>query len=610
MKQIGFKNFRKFVDFPVMDLAPITILVGGNNAGKSTLTKALMLVFDNLRNLRIDPSKNIFSALTPKFQWSNTGSYNLHIGNYKRAHNRKSDSTSMKFDFTIEDYTFEVYINEGQNEEENSSPINKIVVSCSSKQMEFVFDYMYSQMQLSIRQISESTSNSENIESIEDNIAKLEYLIEDLSSEDKSSTDYIVKFQSLSEEGGAIFDILKDIQRALYAIKNNITDGNKQYEISTDDIESFQKSLESANREYQELYKVFQGDKGGTPFLNDNFKILSRTAAIELLFDRNKDILTALKKLKRNSDKLTGTATIPFSDFSDTEGSLTVSNLIMDMVKYAQKSPKVDEKTKNGFPNLQESIQLILSFSPEIKAVAEGVERVLNNSVLEYIPAHAASQQILFNPENRDFMSCVIDDYFERRIQPGDEEHDFILYWLKEFEIGTNFQVDSIDGFYKVNIVNDESSDEGVPLADMGMGSIQLAILLLRLATIISRYKGRTTLKPTIIVEEPEMNLHPKAQSKLANLFAILNEKYGFQFIIETHSEYLVRKTQLIVADDFAKGQSNPFKTYYFTGNEDVYKDMDYQPSGLFREKFGSGFFDEAGRLHMAILKKAREERR
>ena len=37
MKQIGFKNFRRFQDFPVIDLAPVTLFVGENNAGKSIL---------------------------------------------------------------------------------------------------------------------------------------------------------------------------------------------------------------------------------------------------------------------------------------------------------------------------------------------------------------------------------------------------------------------------------------------------------------------------------------------------------------------------------------------------------------------------------------------
>ena len=34
---IGFTNFRRFANFPEIDLGEITIVVGGNNAGKSTL---------------------------------------------------------------------------------------------------------------------------------------------------------------------------------------------------------------------------------------------------------------------------------------------------------------------------------------------------------------------------------------------------------------------------------------------------------------------------------------------------------------------------------------------------------------------------------------------
>ena len=40
--KIGFSNFRKFANFPEIDLGDITILVGGNNSGKSTLVKAFL----------------------------------------------------------------------------------------------------------------------------------------------------------------------------------------------------------------------------------------------------------------------------------------------------------------------------------------------------------------------------------------------------------------------------------------------------------------------------------------------------------------------------------------------------------------------------------------
>ena len=56
MKYIGFKNFRKFEVFPNIELAPITMLVGGNNAGKSTVVKGILALSDffSTRNEIID----------------------------------------------------------------------------------------------------------------------------------------------------------------------------------------------------------------------------------------------------------------------------------------------------------------------------------------------------------------------------------------------------------------------------------------------------------------------------------------------------------------------------------------------------------------------------
>ena len=55
-------------------------------------------------------------------------------------------------------------------------------------------------------------------------------------------------------------------------------------------------------------------------------------------------------------------------------------------------------------------------------------------------------------------------------------------------------------------------------------------------------------------MEEPEANLHPNLKFELADILA-LSLKYfpELNFIIETHSEYLIRKLQSVTA----KGQLN-----------------------------------------------------
>ena len=109
----------------------------------------------------------------------------------------------------------------------------------------------------------------------------------------------------------------------------------------------------------------------------------------------------------------------------------------------------------------------------------------------------------------------------------------------------------------------------------------------------------------TIIVEEPEIHLHPKYQSLLADMFLEAYEKYNIHFIIETHSEYLIRKAQVLVAEaEYANIEelhlANPFRVYYIPKNGGPY-DMKFKTSGRFENSFGVGFFDEAGQQALKL---------
>lgn len=54
----------------------------------------------------------------------------------------------------------------------------------------------------------------------------------------------------------------------------------------------------------------------------------------------------------------------------------------------------------------------------------------------------------------------------------------------------------------------------------------------------------------TVLLEEPEIHLHPLAQSVLAELFVEISRKRKIQFIVETHSEHLFRRLQTLIAGE------------------------------------------------------------
>nr|MBP6120631.1 DUF3696 domain-containing protein [Giesbergeria sp.] len=52
----------------------------------------------------------------------------------------------------------------------------------------------------------------------------------------------------------------------------------------------------------------------------------------------------------------------------------------------------------------------------------------------------------------------------------------------------------------------------------------------------------------TVLVEEPEIHLHPLAQAVLAEMFSQVSQQRQVQFIVETHSEHLFRRMQTLMA--------------------------------------------------------------
>lgn len=78
-------------------------------------------------------------------------------------------------------------------------------------------------------------------------------------------------------------------------------------------------------------------------------------------------------------------------------------------------------------------------------------------------------------------------------------------------------------------------------IMDVGFGVSQVLPML-----VLAYFVPRGT---TILAEQPEIHLHPRAQVGLAELMVEVARERGVQFLIETHSEYLFRRLQYLLAD-------------------------------------------------------------
>ena len=209
----------------------------------------------------------------------------------------------------------------------------------------------------------------------------------------------------------------------------------------------------------------------------------------------------------------------------------------------------------------------------------------------------------------------------------SETEQRTIRYWMEAFGIGSDLKVsEGTKGVFTVDVIRD---GEEIPLRYIGSGHRRLLAFLLNVGTGGGRHEG------PLLIEEPEANLHPNLQSTLADVFVSICEetepRFGpgshlgsgpelpgaadrphfmpnHQLIVETHSEYLIRRLQYLVATNAAKPED--IVIYYLGPDpeaEDYVKRITIAPSGKLSESFGPGFTDESTNLMIDLYKQTHQ---
>lgn len=127
-------------------------------------------------------------------------------------------------------------------------------------------------------------------------------------------------------------------------------------------------------------------------------------------------------------------------------------------------------------------------------------------------------------------------------------------------------------------------SEIEVMLTDVGYGVSQILPFIVQ--SLVSRNK-------IISIEQPEVHIHPQLQANLGNLIEKSFRRFNNQFLIETHSEHLVLRMQKLVRDKTLKPKdiSVLFVSKGKAGSEVVRLHLD--DNGDFIDDWPGGFFPE-----------------
>ncbi len=576
IKKIRIKNYKAFRDYNEIEIKPITILVGPNSAGKSSLLKLISKLKSRYETILLEE---------------------LNYNNTTFLSNKNPIEIKIEYGFENKSFISNFYFMENKlnvettkREEKNNS---RNIKKCSK---DFSLNYING---------SYPVINW-------DGLIKLakQNLEHNYRDEIKEINNLLKAFKN--GHFLEVWDIIRPIQDIIYEdfIKedqSNISFNGNPFYIELEDKSEFEvaddilKHCKYEIPEYEQLDFIYKNDKILSKRFNEIEKSIiydNSTKTRNILLDMLRNIKPQLKYDEILSSKIiVSLCVVIFS-----------ARLRYELLKI--KKEYLNNIKKIGFGKLTKySLPKIININP-LRGIPRNYydkrELVENFQIpIEYLDMHNNLND-LQNAVNKLLKRMEINYKLiikEIRHKNLNER----IYAVKLKDIITNYE-------YNLN--------------ELGFGISQILPIISNIYINNRRtyYERRSfdfefkSNSNIYLVEQPEIHLHPKQQTLLAKLFYELlfdeklydqmsdnyldiNEYDGDKVIIETHSEHLIRGLQLLVAQGKIKPEH--LGIYYINKNnegESSIKLMEVNDNGLFKEAWPEGFFDQHYKLAKELL--------
>lgn len=156
--------------------------------------------------------------------------------------------------------------------------------------------------------------------------------------------------------------------------------------------------------------------------------------------------------------------------------------------------------------------------------------------------------------------------------------------WMRKSGIAEEIKVTLIsDRHYEIRVKH-PLTNEFENIADVGYGISQV------IPVLVGGYN--MAAGSIYLIEEPEIHLHPRAQSELGDFFLDLYQG-GVQALVETHSEHLILRMQQHVARGSIPPEHIRIYYVYPEGGKKIVKLLRLDEFGRFLDEWPLGFFSE-----------------
>ncbi len=175
-----------------------------------------------------------------------------------------------------------------------------------------------------------------------------------------------------------------------------------------------------------------------------------------------------------------------------------------------------------------------------------------------------------------------------------------VNYWMSErFGMLRGLRLEEVDSAGLVrSLVGDEREGfNDINIAAMGEGLSQLLPIV---ASVL-----RTTRGDSLLIEQPEIHLHPAAQADFGDLLIeSLGKRRDRQFIVETHSEHLLLRIRRRIAEGTISPNSVSILYVERVRRESRVRTLKLTKKGYF-DDWPKGFFEEGYNETLELAKAA-----
>jgi len=528
---INFQNYKAFREGHI-EIKPITILLGANSVGKSSILQLILM----LQQTSIcDPNYKSAMKLFGGF---------VSMGEPKNLLRGKNEKNilSLKIEFESSEL--------GQLLKE------KLLAAYTTEILSFarIMNGIYSQNQESIlsKFLSDNFTN------------KSETKIK--SSKESLNLFFVHKLLMLSDfdkepiNKDKFYDLISIIAEVFPEEKLiDLPDEIKQIDLLGSNDFTRHLKISSKKEEYLLTYD----------FLH-NLSDASTSKKFEISYDlvyvsKIKNFVIKSVSLYAGNEKF-----ISFEFDESNEGRLSIisSTFFSDR--------KLKDYTYKGVSRLFKSNKTIFDFVPEInqkqtqdnnysvfgnivyrifRGFIENVERNFGQNQINYVSplrAHPKRYYFLDKAKYSSFLDTLDGDALAEILKDNDTLRNQVNSWLKKF--GLTVKVSQLEDIIHKLTINQNFLE--LDITDVGFGISQVLPVIIQ---------GFLSLKGSItLIEQPEIHLHPKMQADLADLFIDMSITKGKDkmdsinkyVIIETHSEYLLKRLRRRIAEGNISSES------------------------------------------------------